>query len=256
MATSGAWDSRHKIPLMRSSADEQQRLIELQDLDLQVARLDHQARTLPVLKELAIATDGFVTYEALAIASATEKSDIEVELGRSENDVEQVATRIAKDQQFIDSGQASAKELQGLLGELESLNRRKQELEEVELEIMVRIEDVESRRRQHESERDRFAFDVERLTKERDLQLSQIQSERAGIEATRATIAPTISRELIDLYLKVKESNGGIGAARLKDGKCDGCHLSINAVELTRIKSLADDEIVRCEECRRILVRI
>ena len=241
---------------MRSPADEQKRLIELQDLDLHMVRLDHQAKTLPVLKELAVATEGLETHEALAIASATEKSDIEVELGRSENDVEQVSARIAKDQQFIDSGQASAKELQGLLGELESLNRRKQELEEVELQIMVRIEDAESRRKHHESERARFAADVERLTTERDLQLAQIDSQRSEVKRARESLAPSISKELLDLYLKIKESNGGIGAARLKDGKCDGCHLSINAVELTRIKSLADDEVVRCEECRRILVRI
>lgn len=241
---------------MKSSADEQKRLIELQDLDLHLARLDHQSKTLSVLKELTQATEGFESHQALAIASATEKSDIEVELHRSENDVEQVAARITKDQQFIDSGQASAKELQGLLGELESLSRRKQELEEVELEIMVRIEDAQSRRVHHESERDRYAKEVERLTQERDSQLAQIQSERSEVMAAREAIVPTISREVLDLYLKIKESNGGIGAARLKDGKCDGCHLGINAVELTRIKALPDDEVVRCEECRRILVRI
>jgi predicted nucleic acid-binding Zn-ribbon protein len=241
---------------VKSPAEEQKNLIELQDLDLQLAQLDHQAKTLPILKELAQATEGFENHDALAIASATEKSDIEEELKRSESDVEQVAARIAKDQQFVDSGQASAKDLQNLLGELDSLNRRKQELEEVELEIMVRIEDAESRRQRHESERARFAAEVERLTAERDLELGAIDSKRAELSGERDAKAATISKELLDLYLKIKDSNGGIGAARLKDGKCDGCHLSVNAVELTRIKSLPEDELVRCEECRRILVRV
>jgi len=131
---------------VKSSAEEQRNLIELQDLDLQLARLDHQTKTLPVLKELAQATEAFESHDALAIASATEKSDIEVELRRSESDVEQVSARISKDQQFVDSGQASAKDLQNLLGELQSLNRRKQELEEVELEIMVRIDRYQAKR--------------------------------------------------------------------------------------------------------------
>lgn len=240
---------------MKSSAEEQRNLIELQDLDLQLARLDHQTKTLPVLKELAQATEAFESHDALAIASATEKSDIEVELRRSESDVEQVSARISKDQQFVDSGQASAKDLQNLLGELQSLNRRKQELEEVELEIMVRIDEAETRRKHHESERARFAVEVERLTRERDLALGEIDTKRSEISRDRDAKAATISKELLELYLKIKDSNGGVGAARLKDGQCEGCRLGINAVELTRIKSLADDELVRCEECRRILVR-
>jgi predicted nucleic acid-binding Zn-ribbon protein len=240
---------------VKSSSEEQRNLIELQDLDLQLARLDHQTKTLPVLKELAQATEAFESHDALAIASATEKSDIEVELRRSESDVEQVSARISKDQQFVDSGQASAKDLQNLLGELQSLNRRKQELEEVELEIMVRIDEAETRRKHHESERARFAVEVERLTRERDLALGEIDTKRSEISRDRDAKAATISKELLELYLKIKDSNGGVGAARLKDGQCEGCHLGINAVELTRIKSLADDELVRCEECRRILVR-
>jgi predicted nucleic acid-binding Zn-ribbon protein len=240
---------------VKSSAEEQRSLIELQDLDLQLARLDHQTKTLPVLKELAQATEAFESHDALAIASATEKSDIEVELRRSESDVEQVSARISKDQQFVDSGQASAKDLQNLLGELQSLNRRKQELEEVELEIMVRIDEAETRRNHHESERARFAVEVERLTRERDLALGEIDTKRSEISRDRDAKAATISKELLELYLKIKDSNGGVGAARLKDGQCEGCRLGINAVELTRIKSLADDELVRCEECRRILVR-
>jgi predicted nucleic acid-binding Zn-ribbon protein len=240
---------------VKSSAEEQRNLIELQDLDLQLARLDHQTKTLPVLKELAQATEAFESHDALAIASATEKSDIEVELRRSESDVEQVSARISKDQQFVDSGQASAKDLQNLLGELQSLNRRKQELEEVELEIMVRIDEAETRRKHHESERARFAVEVERLTRERDLALGEIDTKRSEISRDREAKAATISKELLELYVKIKDSNGGVGAARLKDGQCEGCHLGINAVELTRIKSLADDELVRCEECRRILVR-
>lgn len=241
---------------MKSSSHEQQRLIELQDLDLQLAQLDHQAKTLPVLKALAQAQEGFDSQQVLAIASATEKSDIEVELHRTESDVEQVVSRITKDQQYVDSGATSAKDLQNLLGELESLNRRKQELEEVELEIMVRIDEAESRRQEHERERDRFAAEVDKLSQERDAALAEIHVKRSDLLALRESVASSISLELMALYQKIRESSGGIGAARLKDGKCDGCHLNVNTVELTRIKSLPDDELVRCEECRRILVRV
>ena len=72
----------------------------------------------------------------------------------------------------------------------------------------------------------------------------------------RMKLAPQIDAALIEIYEKVRQGQGGVGAALLIGNKCDGCHLQINAVELERIKTLADDEVLRCEECRRILVRI
>ena len=60
----------------------------------------------------------------------------------------------------------------------------------------------------------------------------------------------------VELYEKVKGSGGGVGAALLIGNTCDGCRLAINAVEMERIKSLDSEEVLRCEECRRILVRI
>ncbi|MEY2822961.1 MAG: hypothetical protein RLZZ485_597, partial [Actinomycetota bacterium] len=86
--------------------------------------------------------------------------------------------------------------------------------------------------------------------------LAEIDSARTSLLADRQEIESGISKELIELYLKVRELNGGVGAAKLENGQCLGCHLQINAVEVTRIKALPDDEVVRCDECRRILVRI
>lgn len=240
---------------MKSSPTEQKDLLALQEIDSALIRLAHQEKNLPVLKELAKATEGFEAHQDLAIAAATERSDIEVELNRSASDVEQVDQRITKDQQFIDSGSASAKDLQNLLGELESLKRRKEELEEVELEIMVRIDDAKKRQEHHANERDRFEIEVRRLSAERDQALSEIEGKRNELEESRKSAASKITSELLNLYEKIRESSGGVAAARLHQGRCEGCHLEVNAIELTRIKSLPDDEVVRCEECRRILVR-
>jgi len=85
---------------------------------------------------------------------------------------------------------------------------------------------------------------------------TEIGAELARAKADRALLVPQIESALYDLYEKVRGSANGVGAALLIGNKCDGCHLEINAVEVERIKSLATDEVLRCEECRRILVRI
>ena len=57
------------------------------------------------------------------------------------------------------------------------------------------------------------------------------------------------------LYEKIRASNNGTGAAALIGNQCKGCHLTLNTIELQRIAGLPEDELVRCEECRCILVR-
>ena len=78
----------------------------------------------------------------------------------------------------------------------------------------------------------------------------------ADKNAARNALAGKIEKPLLDLYEKIRGGGGGIGAAALVGNKCNGCNLAINAVEMERIKSLAKDELLRCEECRRILVRV
>jgi predicted nucleic acid-binding Zn-ribbon protein len=78
----------------------------------------------------------------------------------------------------------------------------------------------------------------------------------ADKNTARNLVASKIEKALIDLYEKIRGNAGGVGASALVGNKCNGCNLAINAVEMDRIKSLAKDELLRCEECRRILVRI
>lgn len=241
---------------MKSSRQEQARLLEIQGIDIEIARLDYRAKTLPVLEKLEQAERGRDAHRDLAIAGGAERSDVEEELRRAESDVEQVVGRIEKDQKLIDSGTVSAKDLENLLGELKSLGRRKEELEEVELEVMVRLEEINARITEHSNERDRFESEANAHAAERDKALAEIDGARTSLLADRQEIESGISKELIELYLKVREMNGGVGAAKLENGQCLGCHLQINAVEVTRIKALPEDEVVRCDECRRILVRI
>ena len=56
-------------------------------------------------------------------------------------------------------------------------------------------------------------------------------------------------------YERLRSTYSGIGVARLIGNRCDGCHLTLPAVEVDRIRHLAADEPVHCTECGRLLVR-
>jgi hypothetical protein len=171
-------------------------------------------------------------------------------------DVEQVVSRIERDEKRLSSGQGTPKELEQLQHELGSLAKRRAELEEIELEVMVRIDSLDQRISSLSAERDALHEEVTKLAKEKDRALEEINRAKNATIADRTSLMNEIESELLALYEKIRASGDGIGAARLHAGQCQGCNLSINAADLSKISALPDDEVVRCEECRRILVRV
>jgi len=121
---------------------------------------------------------------------------------------------------------------------------------------MVRLEGLDSRIAELSKRRDELAIEVDAKTKDRDQALEPISQAVSPTKSDRDTIVKYIESELLSLYEKIRLTSDGLAAVRLADGKCQGCHLTMSAAELTRINALAIDELVRCEECRRILIRI
>lgn len=240
---------------MKSAPEEQERLITLQTLDTSLTQLAYKEKTLSVIQALEILAISHNSTRDLVIAAETEKADIKHELTKSEIDVEQVVARIEKDEKQMASSTTSPKELEQIQHELASLNKRRSELEDIELEVMVRVDGIDDRIKSLSVERDQLKSKTAELDAQKIKELTEIAEAVSSANSQRADISAKISVEVVELYEKIRKTGDGIGAARLIEGKCDGCHLSINAVELRKIKETAADEIVRCEECRRILVR-
>ena len=241
---------------MKANKASQERLLALQSLDSSSMQLSHRLKNLPVLKLLEEKIAAHASARDLYVAAETEKNDIKHELSRSEVDVEQVVSRIERDQKRLEAGQGSPKELEQLQHELISLEKRRAELEEVELEVMMRVDGLDMRIKTLANERDSLDSEIATLKIEKERTISEIESIMKKTEQDRSEIASSVEPELLSLYEKVRSSADGIGAARLHNGQCEGCHLALNAAEVTRLKALPDDDVVRCEECRRILIRV
>lgn len=241
---------------MKAAREVQERLLALAQLDSDLIQIKHKMDTLPIARQFDEVSKELSAKRDLLVAAQTERDDIKHELTRSEVDVEQVASRIERDEKRLSSGQGSPKELEQLQHELGSLEKRRAELEEVELEIMVRIEGVDSRIKELGQECSSLESQLSELKIKKDQESTALEGSMKQTRESRADLAPKIDSELLALYEKIRSSGDGIGAAKLAGNQCTGCHLTMNAAELTRIKALADDEVVRCEECRRILIRL
>ena len=185
----------------------------------------------------------------------TELGDIQREVAKAEADVQLVRDRAARDQARLDSGTGSAKDLQAIQHELTSLGRRQSELEDVEIEVMERAEDAESAVSQLEAQHSTLAAQVTAAVEARDGALADLDAEATKVGAPRADIVAGVGDDLVAVYEKIRVQSGGLAAAALRQRRCGGCQLELNNVEMNRIKAAPADELLRCEECRRILVR-
>lgn len=165
-------------------------------------------------------------------------------------------SRARRDQQRLDAGTVgSPRELESLQHEIESLARRQSELEDVELEIMERLEEAQGRVSTLSAERAVVDRDLAAVRARREAALARLDAEAAEASSARAALAAQLPGDLLALYEKLRAQFGGVGVAALKQRRCEGCRLELTAVDLSRIRAAAPDEVLRCEECRRILVR-
>ena len=239
---------------MKASVSDQRSILDIQKFDQQSATLKNKAANMPELAEISTTTIKQNNVRDLRIAAETELSDVKRELARAEGDVEQIVTRIERDEKRLASGTGTPKELEQTQHELGTLGVRRSELEEVELEIMMRVDGIKDRISALTIEENELALVIADLNIRKENALAAIHTELEGIETDRKATTQSVGAEILALYEKIHESNG-IGAAALAGNQCKGCNLTLNTIELQRIAGLAEDEVVRCEECRCILVR-
>ena len=241
---------------VKASPEAQLRLLELADLDAELGRLEHRRRNLPEHAEVAALEQRDRQLRDEIAALEAREGDLRREQVKADADVEQVRSRIARDRTRLDAGQVSSpRELENLQSEIASLLRRQSDLEDVELDVMERLEAAQARLKEAGAERVSVGAELESVTGRRDTQLAELGAASAQAAGRRAAVAEQEPADLLDLYERLRVQHGGVGAAALRRGQCQGCHLTLNTADLNVIRAAAPDDVVRCEECRRILVR-
>lgn len=189
------------------------------------------------------------------VRARTALDDVQREVSKADSDVQLVRERRARNQARMDAGQGTAKDMQALQHEVESLARRQGALEDVELEVMERAEGLAADVDGLEVVSTEMSGRADTLTEACDKALAELDTEVEKIRGSRANVVVGVGEDLATLYEKIRASSGGIGAAALRQRRCEGCNLELNQVDMNRFTTAAQNEVLRCEECRRILVR-
>jgi predicted nucleic acid-binding Zn-ribbon protein len=241
---------------IKADPGSQLRLLDLQATDSALAQLDHRRRTLPEHAELARLKAEHASLSSDLVGADTAVSDLELEQAKAEADLAPVKERLTRNQRRIADGSVpDAKALSSMVAEVDHLKKRIGDLEDAELEIMEQLEQAQAEQNRLRGRVAEVAAAVAEVTARRDEQLAALDEEVGRRRTERASIAPGIDPSLLTLYDRVAASHGGVGAAELRARRCTGCQLDVNAADLRGFAAANVDEVLRCEECSRILVR-
>lgn len=235
--------------------DALKRLLDLQRVDSAIDRLRQRKADLP---EQRILDDLTAELEAARTDHAAKKAELDaisVEQNRLEGEVSMLEDKIKHESERLYGGDISnPKELASIQAELDGLRRRKNHLEDQDLEVLERRESIEHELAELKDKVDALAVRTDEAAAARDAAAVEIETDLGRNEGERSQIAPQIPEELIELYEDLRVKKRGVGVAPLVGGVCRGCGVSLSPVALDEIKRSSSDEIPRCENCRRLVV--
>lgn len=240
---------------MKAEVAQQRLLLELAELDAALARLTHRQKNLSEQQrfEAVQSEHGEANDRLAALAIAVE--DLDEQVAKFEAEIDAVRQRETRDQQLMDSGSVGAKQVSELQHELETLQRRQTSLEEQQLEIMERREELQTQHAEELALIDALQGDLTSAQVERDNALLSIDDSRHVAADRRLALIASLDSELAGLYER-QRSQGGPGAGLLQGGRCGACRIEMDRGELSRISAAAEDDLLRCPECGAILVRV
>ncbi len=229
------------------------RILELQELDSAIDRLEHRREQLERGEELAAARAAMEEAESrlgelrLAIDSVLREQQ------RLEHEVDSMSRKAEADEKrMYDGSIANAKELEALQHEIANLKERRSRAEDELLDQMVRFEDLEARATEADKGVAEARAKVESIGGDAVRELEQMDADLSADRSARASLAEELDAELLNLYEELRAQKKGIGAAALIDGVCQACHEKLSAMEIDRLKKT--DGVKRCEYCRRIVI--
>ena len=239
---------------MKASPSEQGELLRLQTIDTRIAQIDRQLANLPQNAALAALSARSDDVRRRLVAATGDLDDSRTELRRLESDVAMVEARVARDTVRL-QGTSSMKDIQGLEAELASLAKRRSDLEDIELTVMERVEEKEAVVSAIEAERADIVDEARATEQVRERAREASAANRAEAERDRAVIAEGVGAELLALYDTRRALGGGVGAAEMRARTCTGCTMTITGADLEAVRKAADDDVIFCPDCGRILLR-
>ena len=238
---------------MKVSVRQQQLLLQLQATDDHIRRLRKHIRELPQTQLLAQLDEDAAFVKEQFMQHQRKLDALKADISRLEHDIETVRARLHLDNDKLLKS-TTPKEATALQSEIETLNVRKSELEDREIQLLQEQEDVEAKFTVIEAEWSQTAQKRELLNSELMRARDQLESELRQVVNDRALLAAEVSGDVLAVYTQLSEKYG-VAVARLRAGVSEASNMQLAPSELSAIHETPSDELVFCPQSGAILVR-
>ena len=233
-----------------------EQLLAVQEMDTTADQLRHRRESLPARARYAEREQALAEIDSANATVGGQRDELTERQTQLEEEVERIDARVVEIDRTMYGGQVSVpRDLEAMQDEIRSLKRRKRSLEDDVLGVLEAIEPLDEEIARNDAQKAEHESAMVGLLEEIEQAEAEIDTELADAEVARKDAAAEVEAGLLETYEDLRSRLGGVAVARLAGGVCGGCHLSLSAVELDRIKRQDRDAMVHCEECGRILVR-
>ena len=196
-------------------------LLDLQGVDLQIDRLLHDRQSLPELDDYKRAHEHTEELAGLLTAAEQQLRQTSLELDKTDGELEITAGRLDAEQNRLYAGGLSARDADYLRREVEMLERKKHEAEDLVLELMERreqndaaVEDLKGKLEEASGVKAAIEATIKEAWRGIDAQLA-IKEDR------KTSIVPMIDDDLMELYEQLRETKEGVAIG--EDNVLDCC---------------------------------
>jgi uncharacterized protein len=228
-------------------------LLELQRIDTTADQLAHRRAHLPERADATAADAELQEHRRRRASAATRQEELELLIDALERDGATLVAQRARLEGQLKTVVAP-RAAEALLHELETIARRRDELDDQELG--------------HLEEQSELAAEIARLDAAlpgleagagaagaalRAVETS-VDDDLAGLAASRDGLVGRVDPTVLARYERLRERMGGVAVARLEGSRCGGCHLDLSTAELDTVKAVGSGEFAECPQCGRLLV--
>jgi predicted nucleic acid-binding Zn-ribbon protein len=248
-------DPDEQAPADQPAEGSLQVLLLVQEHDSALDRLRHRRAHLPERSQLVDAEKELAALDASAAKVEAQAAPLRARQAELESAIEAATSRIGVIEKQLYQGRGVAyRDQQSMAAEVKSLQERRSHLEDEELEAMEQLEPLDASLTDLGTRRATIVAKRDRLLEEIETAEGVTDGEIAAIDTVRAHVVTALPTELGNEYEKLRAKLGGVGAAKLVGGSCSGCHLTLPATELDRIRHAPPGAWFHCDQCGRLLV--
>lgn len=230
----------------------QSALLKLSEVDLEIERIKAEIAKAVNSKELADTSAKLAESSSAVLSARTTFENLNMESRKADDNLRLVEERIARDKERLNNT-SSPKDAQAMQSEIESLTARKSELEEVELEVLERLDVAEDELTALSSQREELAREVSNLQESIQAQVEELKLRGRKATADRETLMSKIPDDVLRRYTELAARQIAVG--QVQNRSCTACRMGLTASTIDSLSALTQEQVGTCPECLAMIVR-